>query len=208
LTRGRFITLEGGEAVGKSTQARRLADALREQGREIVLTREPGGSAGAEAIRGLLMAGDIDRWSPAAEALLFAAARSDHVTRTIRPAIEAGRWVLCDRFLDSSVAYQGIVGGIGEARIRALHDVGSGGLLPDRTLLLQLAPEEAARRMDKRDGAALDRFGARGRDFHLGVARAFASLAAAEPQRFRIVDAQGSEEEVTARLMAALEDLA
>lgn len=204
---GRFVTLEGGEAVGKSTQARRLAAALRERGVEMVETREPGGSAGAEAIRGLLLSGAVDRWSPAAEALLFAAARSDHVSRTIRPALEAGQWVLCDRFLDSSIAYQGMVGAIGEERIRALHDVGSGGLLPDRTLVLQLEGTEAAARMSRRDGANTDRFGARDTDYHLAVNRAFAELAAAEPRRVRLVDAQGSREEVTERLLAELEDL-
>jgi dTMP kinase len=173
----------------------------------VVETREPGGSAGAEAIRGLLLSGEVDRWSPAAEALLFAAARSDHVSRTIRPAIEAGSWVLCDRFLDSSIAYQGIVGSIGEDRIRALHQVGSDGLLPDRTLVLQLEAGEAAARMSRRDGLNADRFGARDSSFHLAVNRAFAQLAASEPERVRLVDAVGSEDEVTGRLLAALEGL-
>ncbi|HZG45096.1 MAG TPA: dTMP kinase [Allosphingosinicella sp.] len=207
MTTGRFIALEGGEAVGKSTQARRLAAALRERGLDIVETREPGGSAGAEAIRGLLMRGEADRWSAPAEALLFAAARADHVSRTIRPALEAGRWVVCDRFVHSSLAYQGIAGSVGEAQIRALHDVGSGGLLPDRVLLLQLDPDEAARRMGQRDGASLDRFGARDQAFHRAVANAFAALAAADPDRFRTVSAEGEEDEVTARLIASVEDM-
>lgn len=206
--RGRFIALEGGEAVGKSTQSRRLAATLRKRGIEVVETREPGGSAGAEAVRALLMSGDVDRWTAAAEALLFAAARSDHVSRTIRPALEAGRWVLCDRFVHSSIAYQGIVGGVGEDRIRALHEVGSEGLLPDRVLLLRLDPAEAARRMARRDKAGLDRFGARGESFHLAVNGAFEQLSAAEPGRFRSVDAAGGEEDVTARLLQAVEDLA
>ena len=205
--RGRFITLEGGEAVGKSTQARRVAAALRSRGIEVVETREPGGSAGAEAIRSLLMNGEIDRWSPAAEALLFAAARSDHVARTILPALEAGRWVLCDRFLDSSIADQGIVGSLGEARIRALHEVGSEGLVPDRTLLLQLEGGEAGARMSRRDGGAADRFGARDERFHSAVHAAFAQLASANPDRIRIVDASGSEDDVTLRLVAALDGL-
>lgn len=203
----RFITLEGGEGVGKSTQAKRLAAALRERGIDVQETREPGGSAGAEAIRGLLLSGAVDRWSPEAEALLFAAARSDHVQRTIEPALAQGRWVLCDRFLDSSLAYQGIVGGVGEERIRALHDVGSGGFLPDRTLLLHISVERAAERTSRRDGANPDRFGARDRDFHDAVNGAFAQLAAAEPRRFRLVEAGGGEEEVTARLLAVLADL-
>ena len=204
---GRFITLEGGEAVGKSTQARRLAAALRERGLQVVETREPGGSAGAEAIRGLLMRGEQDRWAPAAEALLFAAARSDHVSRTIEPALAAGQWVLCDRFLHSSIAYQGIAGGIGEEKIAALHAIGSGGLLPDRVLLLRLDPEEAARRMNARDGASLDRFGARGEAFHRAVGDGFMALAAADPERFAVVDAGGEAGEVTDRLLGALADL-
>lgn len=204
---GRFITLEGGEAVGKSTQSRRLTATLRLRGIEVLETREPGGSAGAEAIRALLLRGDVDRWSAAAEALLFAAARSDHVSRTIRPALEAGTWVICDRFLHSSIAYQGMVCGVGEERIRTLHDVGSDGMLPDRVLLLRLDPLEAARRMARRDGAASDRFGVRGETFHLSVKRAFDELAAKEPERIRAVDAEGREEQVTERLLAALADL-
>ena len=205
---GRFIALEGGEAVGKSTQARRLAAALREQGRDVLETREPGGSAGAEAIRALLMRGAEDRWSPAAEALLFAAARSDHVSRTILPALEAGRWVVCDRFVHSSIAYQGVAGAVGEQRIRTLHDIGSGGLLPDRVLLLRLDPGEAARRMGERDGANIDRFGARGDAFHRAVDQAFVQLAAGDPRRFRTIDAAGEEAEVTQRLVDAVADLA
>jgi dTMP kinase len=207
LAPARFIALEGGEAVGKSTQARRLAAALRERGLEVVETREPGGSAGAEAIRGLLMRGEEDRWSPAAEALLFAAARSDHVGRTIRPALEAGQWVLCDRFVHSSIAYQGIAGGIGEEKIAALHEIGSGGLLPDRVLLLRLDPQEAARRMSLRDGASLDRFGARGEAFHKAVGEGFMALAAADPERFAVIDAAGEADEVTDRLLRSLGDL-
>lgn len=203
----RFIALEGGEAVGKSTQGRRLTAALRLRGLEVVETREPGGSPGAEAVRALLMLGEADRWSPVAEALLFAAARSDHVTRTIRPALAAERWVLCDRFVHSSIAYQGIASGLGEDRIRALHEVGSGGLLPDRVLVLRVELAEAARRMSQRDGARLDRFGARDADFHQAVNRAFEVLAAADPDRVRLVDASGSEEEVTARLIDQLSDL-
>lgn len=207
LASGRFISLEGGEAVGKSTQARRLAAALGDRGIEVVETREPGGSPGAEAIRALLLGGEVDRWGPSAEALLFAAARSDHVSRTIRPALEAGRWVLCDRFLDSSIAYQGIVGGVGEERIRTLHEAGSGGLLPDRTLVLQLAGPEAGDRMSRRDGLHADRFGARDSGYHLAVNRAFVALAEREPGRIRLIDAAGGEEAVTDRLVAALKDL-
>jgi dTMP kinase len=204
---GRFITLEGGEGVGKSTQLKSLAAALSARGIDLVTTREPGGSPGAEAIRALLLEGEVDRWTAETEALLFAAARSDHVARAIRPALDAGKWVLCDRFLDSSVAYQGIVGAIGAREIRSLHDIGSGGFLPDRTLLLHLPADEASLRTGRRDGASPDRFGARDRDFHLGVNKAFEQLAAADPDRIRMVDAGGGEAEVTARLLDAIQDL-
>lgn len=203
----RFITLEGGEGVGKSTQLRALAAALRARGLDVVETREPGGSPGAEAIRKLLLEGAEERWLPGAEALLFAAARSDHVARTIRPALDAGKWVLCDRFLDSSIAYQGGAGGLGEDAIRALHEVGSNGFLPDRTLLLRLDEGEAGRRAAARDEGGADLIGGRAETYHRAVVAAFDTLAAESPERFRIVDAAGAPEEVTARLLAALEDL-
>lgn len=204
---GRFISLEGGEGVGKSTQQRALAEWLRLRDLEVVETREPGGSPGAESIRRLLLDGDAGRWSPPAEALLFAAARADHVARTIRPALERGAWVISDRFLDSSLAYQGGADGLGQDVIRALHAVGSGGLLPDRTLLLSLPPDEAAARAALRDRGGADRFGLRAPAYHARVADAFAALAAAEPERFRLIDAQGTIDEVAGRLAAAVADL-
>jgi dTMP kinase len=204
-TRGRFITLEGGEGVGKSTQLRALHSALSERGVECVVTREPGGSDGAEAIRHLLLGGDEGRWSMRAEALLFAAARSDHVDRTIRPALDGGRWVLSDRFVDSSLAYQGGAGGLGIERVRDLHAFGSGGLYPDRTLVLTLS--EGSERARRRDGEAADRIGGRSDDYHRKVEAAFRTLAAEEPERVRLVDASGAEAEVTARLLAEIEDL-
>ncbi|MDH7638019.1 dTMP kinase [Sphingomonas oryzagri] len=207
MARGRFIALEGGEGVGKSTQVRALAAALRGRGHDVIETREPGGSEGAEAIRRLLLEGSADRWTPGAEALLFAAARADHVAKTIRPALEAGRWVVTDRFLDSSLAYQGGTGGISIGQLRQLHQVGSDGLLPDRTLLLTLPAEEAARRAEARDRGASDRIGGRDAGYHAKVAEGFASLAAGEPERFRLVDALGDAATVTGRLLAALEDL-
>ena len=203
----RFITLEGGEGVGKSTQARRLAEALRQRGLAVVETREPGGSAGAESIRSLLMQGESDRWSAGAEALLFAAARADHVAKTIRPALADGKWVICDRFLDSSRAYQGGADGIADADLLKLHASGSDGLLPDRTLLLMLPEVDAAERALTRDQGATDRFGARGANYHARVAAAFRALAEAEPERFRLIDASGSPEAVTERLLDVIEDL-
>jgi len=204
--RGRFISLEGGEGVGKSTQVRGLAAALRERGLEVVETREPGGSSGAEAIRGLLLQGEGDRWTARAEALLFAAARADHVARTILPALERGAWVVCDRFLDSSIAYQGGADGLGDDAIRALHAVGSDGLLPDRTLLLALPEAEAMAREAARDAGKPDRFGARDAAYHRSVSASFRRLAGEDPARWRVVDATGAAEDVTARLIDAVSE--
>ncbi|WP_076069368.1 dTMP kinase [Sphingomonas montana] len=205
-TPGRFLSLEGGEGAGKSTQMRALSAALRARGHDVVETREPGGSAGAEAIRRLLLEGAADRWTARTEAMLFAAARADHVARTIRPALAAGRWVLTDRFLDSSLAYQGGADSIGADQIRALHAIGSEGLLPDRTLLLTLPLAEATARAAARDAGHSDRFGARDAGYHQRVADAFLALAHAAPARFRIVDATGPAERVTERLLAAIDD--
>lgn len=200
---GRFLSLEGGEGAGKSTQARALAAALTARGVHAIVTREPGGSEGAEAIRGLLLQGEANRWSAHSEALLFAAARADHVEKVIRPAIGAGEWVICDRYVDSTRAYQGAAGGVDDAAILALHGFGSRGLLPDRTYLLALPPDEGAARAAARDGGT-DRFAMRGADFHRDVAAAFDRFAAAEPDRYRRVDATQSPEAVTQAILADL----
>ena len=205
--RGRFITLEGGEGVGKTTQLAALGQALRDRGIDLVMTREPGGSEGAEAIRKLLLTGSEGRWSPRAEALLFAAARADHVEKTIRPALEAGTWVLADRFLDSSLAYQGGGAGLGSDAVRALHAFGSEDFLPDRTLVLLLREREGIGRADERDSGTSDRIGRRGPAFHLSVDRAFRQLGTDEPERVRLVDASGDRDAVTARLLDQLSDL-
>ncbi|KQX19963.1 MULTISPECIES: dTMP kinase [unclassified Sphingomonas] len=204
---GRFITLEGGEGVGKSTQSRALAAALRARGIDVVETREPGGSDGAEAIRRLLLEGSADRWNARAEALLFAAARADHVARTIRPAIDAGRWVVCDRFLDSSIAYQGGADGLGDEAIRTLHAIGSAGYLPDRTLFLDMPVFDASFRQVAAGIANSDRFEKRDDAFHERVAASFRRIARDEPGRVHTINAQGSPQEVTARLIEALADL-
>lgn len=204
---GRFVSLEGGEGVGKSTQAAALAAALRARGHDVVQTREPGGSPGAEAIRALLLEGSADRWDARVEALLFAAARADHVARVIRPALARGAWVVCDRFVDSSLAYQGGADAIGREAVLALHRIGSGGLLPDRTLLLTLSEPLALAREAARDGGARDRFGARDAAYHATVGAAFRRLAELEPARFRVVDAEGAAAAVTERLLAAVADL-
>lgn len=207
---GRLISLEGGEGVGKSTQARRLAEALRARGLEVEETREPGGSPGAEGIRGLLMQGGAGQWTPQTEALLFAAARADHVARLIRPALARGAWVVSDRFVDSSLAYQGGADGLGQEAIRALHQIGSGGLLPDRTLLLAMPLHEASYREWVRDAGELDRFGARGEAYHARVGEAFAMLKADpanRPERYRTISALGDVAVVTDRLLDAVADL-
>ncbi len=203
---GKFITLEGGEGVGKSTQLARLAEALRARGLSVVTTREPGGTKGAEDIRALLMTGSDDRWNARTEALLFAAARADHVAKLIRPALDRGEWVLCDRFVDSTRAYQGGAGGVSDNDVMALHAVGSSGLLPDRTFLLEIPVEEGTKRAEARDGAA-DRMGGKGSDYYERVAAKFSVLAAAEPERFSVINAMGAPEDVTDRLVAALADM-
>ena len=207
MARGRFISLEGGEGVGKSTQLDALAEALRGRGLTVVVTREPGGSPGAEAIRSLLLQGDDGRWNPRAEALLFAAARSDHVDQTILPAIERGEWVLSDRFVDSSLAYQGEAGGLGIDTVRDLHRFGSMDFLPDRTLVLQLPESEAGARARVRDGHAGDRIGSRPPAYHAAVDAGFRAMAQREPGRVKLIDASGPVPTVTARLLYALGDL-
>jgi dTMP kinase len=205
LPRGRFISLEGGEGAGKSTQLKALAAELRARGIEVIETREPGGSEGAEKIRELLLTGSEDRWSAEAEALLFAAARTDHVDKVIRPAILSGKWVLSDRFVDSSLAYQGGAGGLGIEAVRAINAFGIAGWFPDRTLVLALA--EGGARARARDNEESDRIGGRPQGYHQKVDLAFREIAAGEPERVRIVDASGETGEVTARLMDALGDL-
>ena len=205
MSAGRFIALEGGEGVGKSTQAKSLAEALRARGLDVMITREPGGSDGAERIRELLLSGAEDRWGPQAEALLFAAARADHVEKTIRPALEKGQWVLSDRFVDSSLAYQGGGGSLGIEAVRTINAFGIGESFPDRTLVL--IHEDGNERARARDNNESDRIGGRPDDYHRKVEAAFHIIAAEEPERVKLVDASGSPEEVTQRLLEAVADL-
>ena len=204
-SRGHFITLEGGEGVGKSTQVKALAEALQKRGIDVLVTREPGGSEGAEKIRELLLAGADDRWGARAEVLLFAAARADHVEKTIRPALESGSWVLCDRFVDSSLAYQGGAGGLGIEAVRAINVAAVGDVFPDRTLVLTL--DEGGERARARDTGGSDRIGARPDDYHRKVDTAFRIIAAEEPERVKLIDASGSPADVTARLLEAIGEL-
>jgi dTMP kinase len=203
--RGCFISLEGGEGAGKSTQVRALTQALQKRGLDVLMTREPGGSDGAEKIRELLVGGSEDRWTARSEALLFAAARADHFERTVAPALNAGRWVVCDRFVDSSLAYQGGAGGLGIEVVRELNAFAIGGHFPDRTLILVL--DEGGERARARDSEGSDRIGGRGADYHHRVEMAFRMIAAEEPERVRLVDASGSPDEVTQRLLDAVGDL-
>lgn len=191
--------------MGKSTQVKALAEALGERGIDVLVTREPGGSEGAEKIRELLLSGADERWGPRAEVLLFAAARADHVDKTIRPALESGRWVLCDRFSDSSLAYQGGAGGLGIETVRSINVAAIGDLFPDRTLVLMLA--DGSERARARDSGASDRIGGRSDDYHRKVDAAFRIIAAEEPERVRLIDASGPPGEVTHRLIDSLEDL-
>jgi len=207
MGRGVFISIEGGEGVGKTTQINALADALRSRGIDVIVTREPGGTEGAEAIRQLLLSGSAGRWEPGAEALLFAAARSDHVNRLIKPALEAGKWVISDRFLDSSRAYQGGGSGINDSDILELHRIGSDGFLPSRTLILTLEEQEAAARANERDGNAADRIQNRDSGFHEQVHDSFKRFAKLDSERVRLIDASGAAEQVTARLINQLSDL-
>jgi dTMP kinase len=207
MTRGRFIAFEGGEGAGKSTQARLLAEALAARGLEVLLTREPGGTRGAEAIRTMLLDPPGEGWGAEAEALLFAAARADHVARTIRPALEAGAWVISDRFVDSSRAYQGGAGGLSDADVLALHRIGSGGLFPDLTLLLEIPPAAAAARLARRDGGESDAIGGRDAAYHADVAAAFARIAEAEPGRFARICSDDGPDQTHAQAMRAIAPL-
>ncbi len=203
MARGRFITLEGGEGAGKSTQARRLAERLGEGGREVVLTREPGGSSGAEAIRALLVTGGVERWSPTTEALLMYAARRDHIERTIEPALDRGAWVISDRFADSTRAYQGAGGGVPASFIQALERYVLGEVRPDLTLVLDLPAQEGLARAAGRHGAET-RFEGKGLAFHERLREGFLAIARVEADRCAVVDATAPLETVEAAIWEAV----
>lgn len=200
---GRFITLEGGEGAGKSTQVKRLAAMLAGRGIEIVQTREPGGTPGAEAIRGLLVSGDTGRWDAVTEALLHYAARREHVEKTVKPALQRGAWVVSDRFADSTMAYQGYAGGIGRETVATLHRLVLGDFQPNLTLILDLPVEAGLARARSRmqgQAAAEDRYERMGMDFHQALRDAFHDIAAREPQRCRVIDAGGNVDQVAAAI--------
>jgi dTMP kinase len=204
VARGRFITFEGGEGAGKSTQLKRLVARLEAQGREVVATREPGGSPGAESIRALVLNGAADRWSPVTETLLMYAARRDHIERVIRPALERGAWVVCDRFADSTRAYQGAAGGTDPRLIAELETYILEDVRPDLTLLFDFPPEAGLARAMARPGAEA-RFEGKGMTFHERLREGFLAIAKAEPERCVVIDADGAIETVEAAVWAAVQ---
>lgn len=210
--RGSFITLEGGEGAGKSTQAKLLAARLKERGIEVVLTREPGGTPPAEAIRALLVNGAVNRWQPMTEALLHTAARVEHLAHKITPALERGYWVVSDRFADSTRAYQGVAQGLDATVIDDLQELAYGGLAPDLTLILDLPVAAAKERIKTRPDAgsahgAEDRYERMGDEFHSRLREAYLAIASAEPERCRVIDADGSVDTVAARIWSAINEI-
>ncbi len=203
MTRGRFITFEGGEGAGKSTQLKRVVARLQAQGREVVATREPGGSPGAESIRELVLKGSADRWSPVTETLLMYASRRDHIERVIRPALDRGAWVVCDRFADSTRAYQGAAGGTDPELIAALETYILEGTRPDLTLVFDLPVDVGLERAHARAGSEM-RFESKGLAFHERLREGFLAIAAGEPDRCAVIDARGSLDEVEAKVWAAV----
>lgn len=195
--RGKFITFEGGEGAGKSTQARLLADRLEALGIATVLTREPGGSTGAEIIRYVLLSGGAKPLGPEVEAVLFAAARNDHVDHTIRPALDRGSWVICDRFLDSTRVYQGVLGKVDPRILRGLERVTVGETMPDLTIILDLPSEIGLQRAaSRRAGAGADRFENEEAEFHERLRTAYQEIAALDPDRCVLVVADGAEDKI------------
>ena len=197
--RGRLITFEGGEGAGKSTQIARLAGALRATGIDVLPTREPGGTPGAEQIRALLLEGAPERWLPLTEVLLLLAARHDHVVRSIAPALTAGRWVLCDRFIDSTRVYQGMAGAVDAALIETLHRATLGELRPDLTLILDVP---VAQGLARRGSTGRHRFERMPADFHERVRAGFLAIARAEPERCLVIDAGRPADDVASDVRA------
>ncbi len=203
MTPGRFISFEGGEGAGKSTQVALLAGALRTRGHTVVATREPGGSPAAEAIRELLLHAPDGRWQPISEALLHFAARAEHVAATVRPALASGAWVITDRFVDSTYAYQGAGLGLGRPAVAALDRLVLDGFRPDLTLILDLPAELGLARATARGVA--DRYERMGPDVHRRLREEFLAIARAEPARCAVIDARASAEDVHRRVLAVVE---
>ena len=206
---GLFISLEGGEGSGKSTQIKRVKSWLDSllPGRDIITTREPGGTASAEDIRALLVTGEVDSLTAKTEALLMLASRCEHVERLITPKLAAGAIILCDRFADSSYVYQTITGGYTETELRQLHDVTIGTIAPDKTFLMDLSPEEGLARAGERESQIEARFELKGLSYHKRVRDGYLRLAEQEQDRFDIIDASRSEDQIFAILQTVISDL-
>ena len=204
---GKFITLEGGEGAGKTTQIKLLTDALKAGGLDPIITREPGGSPAAEVIRSLLVEGAVDRWQPMTEALLNFAARLEHVRATIKPALAAGRWVLCDRFADSTVAYQGYGHDLGQAAIDELHRLVLGYFQPDLTVILDIPVDEGlarARNREQAEGSHEDRYERMDEGFHQRLRDGFLDIARRNPERCVVIDAAQEPETVQTEIRAVV----
>jgi len=205
-TAGRFITFEGGEGSGKSTATSALVKSLAASGRTVLATREPGGAPGAEQIRKLLVSGAVDRWDPMAEALLHFAARREHLEHAIRPALDAGTWVVCDRFYDSTMAYQGYGQGLGPVVVRNLQFVALGDFAPDLTIVLDIPPQDGLGREINSDAKDEARYGRMGAEFHSRVRDGFLAIAAAEPDRCVVIDASQSLDDVQDAIWQTVSD--
>jgi len=205
--RGRFITFEGGEGTGKSTQSALLAKRLRSFSIDVVQTREPGGSLGAEIIRHVLLSGAAKPFGPEAEAVLFAAARADHIRTTIRPALERGQWVVCDRYIDSTRVYQGVVGHVDPRLINGLERITAGEVIPDLTIILDIDPRVGlSRAAARRRTGGADRFEAEQLEFHQRLRDGYRQIAHDDPQRCALVDAQGTPDAVAAAVWQVVYD--
>jgi dTMP kinase len=204
--RGKFITFEGGEGAGKSTQVKALVGHLRDQGLEVVQTREPGGSGGAEALRDLLVNGEIERWSALSETLMMYAARANHLEQVIRPALMRGAWVICDRFSDSTRAYQGAAGGVRPSLIETIDEAVVGETQPDLIILMDLAVEVGLSRAETRGGLE-NRFESKGIDFHQNLRDGFLQRAAIDPHRYRVFNADQSIEVLSAEIWQVVSGL-
>jgi dTMP kinase len=201
--KGKFITLEGGEGAGKSTQQKLLLAALARAGKDAIATREPGGAKGADEIRALLLNGPTERWDPISEAMLMVAARRCHLVETVWPTLDAGKWVVCDRFADSTTAYQGYGGGLDRDQLAELHRLIADDFRPDLTLIFDVPVEIGLARAAKRH-AGEARFEAKGRDYHERVRQGFLAIAAQEPERCVVIDASQDVDKVGAAALAAL----
>lgn len=204
---GLFVTFEGGEGAGKSTQIRRLAEALRRRGHEVLLTREPGGSPGAEAVRYVLLSGAAEAFGTRMEAILFAAARNDHVEEVIRPALLDGKIVLCDRFMDSSRVYQGVTGNLEPDFIETLQRIAVNGVVPDCTVILDIPATAGLARVKSRNADGPDRFEKEELETHEKRREAYLDIAAREPQRCRVVNAMQDEADIAAEILAIITKL-